>query len=156
MPWDVDLEGPARFTASGVTGIVIIFLVLIILAIMITIDYIKKNQKEPVKKPEEPIDINKVKTEYISKIDQLVTDINNQKITKRKAYNQLSLIIREFVFKTTKIDVLKYTLTEAKKTNRQELIELLNEYYEPEFSKEGKGDLTSSIEKTRKVIMEWK
>lgn len=152
MQWDVDLLDPFSYSEVGIWFIVA---AVVILVIVLIIEFMpKKKVVKPV--VEKPIDINKVKKEYLSRIDNLIKKINENAITKRKAYNELSLIIREFIFVTTKIDVLKYTLADAKKTGNEELIKLLTEYYEPEFSKEGKGDLNTSIENTRKVIEEWK
>ena len=152
MQWDVKLQDP--FSYQNI-GIFLILIVIIIFCLLFIIDKIKKQPKKVVIK-EEIKDINKIKKQYLSKIDKLVADINNQSVTKRKAYNELSTIVREFVFKTTNIDVLKYTLTEIKRTNNKELLDLINEFYKPEFSREGGGDLNASLENTRKVISEWK
>jgi hypothetical protein len=152
MQWDVSLKDPFSYTRIGIW---ILIIVLFVIVIYFIVKNIKQRQIEEASKPK-PIDVNSIKNEYISKIDNLLDRINNKKITDRKAYNELSVIIREFIFKTTNIDVLKYTLADAKKLQKSELSELLNEYYEPEFSKEGKGNIVNSVEKTRKVIMEWK
>ena len=156
MPqWSVKPQDNFKNVVTGTTGISLIVIVVVIILAIIIWKLVSKN-KPVVPVMDQPKDVNRIKTEYLAKIDNLITKINNQAITKRKAYNELSLIIREFIYKTTDIDVLKYTLYEAKYTNKKELVELMNEYYEPEFSKEGKGDLTESINKTRKVIVEWK
>ena len=156
MPqWSVKPQDNFKNVVTGTTGISLIVLVIVVILALIVWKLISKN-KAVVPVIDKPKDVNRIKMEYLARIDNLIARINNQAITKRKAYNELSLIIREFIFKTTDIDVLKYTLYEAKHTNKKELVELMNEYYEPEFSKEGKGDLTESINKTRKVIVEWK
>lgn len=156
MQWSVKLADNFRLLPSGYIGIALLVLVILTTFILIIIKLAKREVKvEPIKQ-EEVFDLAKVKSEYIAKIDELKSKVDDNKISQRKSYNELSLIIREFVFKVTKIDVLKYTLMEAKKLGNKELIELLSEYYEPEFSKEGKGDLINSIKKTRKVISEWK
>ena len=152
MQWGVKLQNPFSY---HIYGFIILILVTIIVLIMIITKHLKEKPKKIIIK-EEIKDINKLKKEYLTKIDNLVNNINNQKTTQRKAYNELRKIIREFVFKTTNIDVLKYTLSEIKQINNKELLELINEFYEPEFSVEGKGNITKSIEKTRKVINEWK
>jgi uncharacterized membrane protein YqiK len=153
MQWDVKLQKPFSYSSIG---IIILIIVIIIFILIFLINYFKNKPKKVVVKEDNIKDINKIKKEYLSRIDHLIDNINTGTVTKRKAYNELSKIIREFVFKTTNIDVLKYTLVEIKRTNNKELLELINEFYEPEFSKEGKGNLTASIENTRKVITEWK
>ncbi len=152
MQWDVKLQGPFSYSKLGIILLIGSILIMILISIIIKI----KNKPKIEKPSEEKFDLEKVKKEYLTRIDNLMTKVNNNQLIKRKAYNELSLIIREFIYKTTNIDVLKYTLAEAKLRKNKELVELLNEYYEPEFSKEGKGDLISSIDKTRKVIIEWK
>lgn len=151
MQWDVKLRNP--FSYSNI-GLVLLVIAIFGILLVILIDILSKKVKE-IKETPKPIDVNMIKNEYLAKIDNLIKRVNNKEIKERKAYNELSVIIREFIFKTTHIDVLKYTLADAKATNNKELIKLLNEYYEPEFSSEGKGDLNTSIENTRKVIREW-
>ena len=48
-----------------------------------------------------------------------------------------------------------YTLKEIENLNMPILYELIKEYYNPEFSKNIKGNILSSIEKTEKVIHKW-
>ncbi len=152
MQWDVNLRPPLSYSKVGFFLLIIVILIIIILLIIKK----KKTKPQEIKPVEEILDIEKIKREYLGRIDNLMAKINNNVITKRKAYNELSLIIREFIFKATGIDVLKYTLREARQTKNKELVELLNEYYEPEFSFKGEGNLIASVDKTRKVIIEWK
>ena len=152
MQWDVNLRPPLSYSKVGFFLLIIVILIIIILLIIKK----KKTKPQEIKPIEEILDIEKIKREYLGRIDNLMAKINNNVITKRKAYNELSLIIREFIFKATGIDVLKYTLREARQTKNKELVELLNEYYEPEFSFKGEGNLIASVDKTRKVIIEWK
>ena len=73
----------------------------------------------------------------------------------RSAYERMSVLIREFTYKATGIEVLKYSLSEIKGTGLDALADLIEEYYEPEFDKISEGDVKASIERTRKVISEW-
>lgn len=152
MQWDADLIPPFSYSNIGLWIFLIGIITIILMVLLIKISKMVKENKSV----EKPIDINKIKNDYLRRIDILINNVNSNTITERKAYNELSLIIREFIYRTTKIDVLKYTLADAKASNSKELVELLNEYYEPEFSREGKGNLNISIENTRKVIKEWK
>lgn len=100
-------------------------------------------------------DINIIKNNYLLKIDNLTTNFNNNKISSRKAYQNLSSLIRNFIYETTNIKVQNYTLKDIKKINMPILYELISEYYDPEFSKISKGNILLSLEKTRKVIEKW-
>jgi len=84
--------------------------------------------------------------------------VNIQKniISNREAYQSLSKLIRMFIYEMTNIKVQNYTLGDIKNINIHILYELVKEYYSPEFSRESKGDIISSIEKTRKVMEVWK
>ena len=101
-------------------------------------------------------DIIKIKNNYLHQINVLFDELNSNQIKSRTAYNRLSILIRKFIKETTEIDLLKSSLSEIKKKDTGILYDLIKEYYEPEFSKNNKGDIISSINKTRKVIEEWK
>jgi hypothetical protein len=111
---------------------------------------VKSNKKPVIIK-----DIIKIKKKYLYQIDTLSNELNSNKIKSRTAYNKLSVLIRSFIKEATDIDLLKSTLSEIKKKDTGVLYELIKEYYEPEFSPNNKGDINSSINKTRKVIEEW-
>ena len=131
--------------------IVIIFMILI----FILIKYLKK--KEGQKKiiiPNQK-DLMTIKKNYLLKIQKLSNDFNEKKISSRQAYQSLSNIIRNFIYETTNIKVQNYTLKDIEMINMPILYELVNDYYDPEFSKISKGNITDSIEKTRMVIEKW-
>lgn len=115
----------------------------------------KKNNIYQVKIPIYKNVIN-IKRKYLNKLDKLYNDLNNNNISSRKAYQELSKIIRNFIFETTDIEVHNYTLNEIKMINMPILYELVKEYYDPEFAKISKGNIALSINKTRMVIERWK
>ena len=100
-------------------------------------------------------DINSVKYKYLSKLNDLELNLNDKKITSRKAYQELSVLIRLFVYELTGLEVQSCTLKDIKKLNIPVLYELIKEYYDPEFSKISKGNIKASIEKTKEVISRW-
>ena len=152
MQWGVELAKPFHYSPIGLI-LLLIFLGFIVLYIVYRIN---NNKQEPIKVVVKVIDRNKIRMEYLAKLDTLDRKYKGKKITTRKAYNELSVLIREFIFKLTRVNLLKYSLSDFKKLNNPVLLELINEYYEPEFSYEGEGNLEVSIQKTRKVISEWK
>ena len=83
-------------------------------------------------------------------------DIGKGSIDSRKAYRELSSVIRLFVFDMTGIKVQNYTLTEISILKIKPLTTLVAEYYSPEFEKGEKGDIKNSIQKTRGVIQRWR
>lgn len=136
--------------------------IVFILVFALTIYFIatrKKNVKDTkeeiiVKKAEEK-DLNTIKNKYIKKIENLEEKLNNKKISIRGAYQDLSSIIRYFVYEVTNIKVQNYTLREIERLKMPELSDLIKEYYVPEFAKHSLGNIKESISKTRKVIEKW-
>lgn len=100
-------------------------------------------------------DLNSIKRKYVHKLQEVDKKINNNEISPRIAYQEISSILRFFVYEVTGIKVSHYTLRDIKKINMPILYELIREYYTPEFSRYSLGDIKSSLEKTRKVIEKW-
>ena len=136
--------------------IIIIFIILI--CMMIFIIFMKKNKKQEiiVQKVLPKKDINIIKNDYLSRINYLLNDINNNKISNRKAYQQLSILIRNFIYETTGIKVQNYSLEEIKIASIPYLYDLIYEFYDPEFNKISTASIKDSINKTVSVIQKWK
>ncbi len=133
-------------------------ILLIIILMIIIFIYLRPHKKKDIKKtiviPSHK-DLAVIKKDYLLKIQKLLDDFNNNKISNRLAYQSLSRLIRNFIYEATNIKVQYYTLQDIAKVNMPVLYELVSEYYDPEFSKISKGNIVSSIEKTRKVIEKW-
>lgn len=140
-------------------SILLIIIILILIISFVVFLVVTKKKKESV--VQEVIvpnhkDLVSIKKKYLSQIQVLLDDFNNKKISSRKAYQKLSSLIRNFVFEMTNIKMQNCTLKDIKSLNMPVLYELVSEYYDPEFSKVSKGNITSSIEKTRAVINKWR
>lgn len=136
------------------------FIVLVIILVILIILYvILKNYKPRVKNPNIIIpkrkDRNEIKVHYLKDVNDLLRLTKDNKIDIRSSYQQLSSMIRHFIYEMTSIKVQNYTLEEIKNLNMPILYELVSEYYKPEFDKISEGDVVASIEKTRKVIARW-
>ena len=97
-----------------------------------------------------------IKNKYLYNIQILIEDLNANKISERIAYQSLSRLIRNFIYEVTNIKVQYYTLEDIKKINMPILSKLVEEYYNPEFERVSKGNVLESIDKTKKVIENWK
>lgn len=141
---------------QGLIFIPIIFLSIGLLTILIVTIYILKNRsKSKIKKVPEMKKLtqeekNKIKRKYIQKIDKLKRKLENEKIETRGAYQALSLIIRHFVYEINNIKVQNYSLEEIKKLNIQELCELIEEYYVPEFARKVKAGEARKLNRKNK------
>lgn len=133
---------------------ILIIILLLILTIVIY-KYIKKKEIQKQVVIPNHKDLMEIKRRYLLKIQELENNLNEKKISNRKSYQDLSSIIRNFIFEATNIKVQNYTLKEIKMINIPILYDLVNEYYDPEFSIISKGNIISSINKTRMVIERW-
>ena len=100
-------------------------------------------------------DFNIVKTKYLNMLDELDNKLDSKKISSRKAYQELSILIRYFVKEVTGIDVTTCVLSDIERMNMPVIYELVKEYYSPEFARISIGNIRSSISKTRGVIYRW-
>ena len=149
MQTSVNLQEPFSYS-------IFYIIVILILVVLITIYLFKKKEKKIIEiKKVSQENKQTIKQKYISKLVELDNKLDKDEISVRQAYQQLSSIIRYFVYEMTNIKVQNYTLEEIKDINIPILYELIEEYYAPEFSKKCLGDIKVSIEKTRKVIEKW-
>lgn len=134
----------------------IIFITIFTILIFFIMKYFKKknNIKNEIIIPKQK-DLILIKKDYLIKLDNLINELNENKISNRKAYQNLSSLIRNFIYEVTNIKVQNYTLTDIKKINMPILYELVSDYYDPEFAKISKGNIKVSINKTKMVIERW-
>lgn len=153
MQVKTELQG--LFTYSYIPIIITLVILIIIFFIYIIKVRKKKIKKRPnIVKPSVK-NMNEIRQKYLNNLDGLLQNINNNKISNRHAYQILSATIRHFVYDSTNIKVQNYSLSEIKDLNMPILYELINEYYDPEFSKISKGNIIDSIDKAREVIKKW-
>ena len=118
---------------------------------------IKRKEKEVI--VEEPVfvkpDMTKLKAEYLAALDALEKKYNEDTTKIRPAYEGMSRIVREFVYKATGTKVDKFSLFEISRTEYRDLAKLVGEYYQPEFDKISEGDVRASLEKSRRLVSEW-
>lgn len=136
--------------------ILILPILLLIIILLVTILHKKKDIKKIKVVKLEQKNLNEIKSKYLYNIKLLINNLDNKKITNRTAYQNLSRLIRNFIFEVTNIKVQYYTLDDIKKLNIPILYELVEDYYDPEFQRYSNGNILKSINKTKKVIEEWK
>ena len=145
-------ELKSMFSYSIVPIIVLLFLIIIIIIILKLINKMELKKQVIIPNHKELIDIKK---RYLLRIQELENNLNNNSISSRKAYQSLSNLIRTFIYEATNIKVQNYTLKEINTLNMPILSDLVTEYYDPEFSVISKGNIISSINKTKGVIEKW-
>ena len=152
MQFDVKLSSPFHYTVIYM----IVFGVLLVvgLAILLWLILPKRVKKPKAVQKKSSLDIATIKKKYILRLDELSKRINKDNL--RPGYQELSSLVRNFVFEVTGVKVTKYTLGEINKRKFPALYNLIEEIYSPEFSREGRGDLMNTINKVRQSIESWK
>lgn len=147
------LQDPFSYS---IIPIVFIFIVLLSLTVYLVVTRKKSPKTKKVKVILTPnSNINNIKEKYLKEITKVENNLENNLISNRKAYQELSMLIRTFVYEVTNINVQSYTLSDIKVLNIQPLYELLKEYYHPEFAFDSQSDIKASLNKTREVIVKW-
>lgn len=149
----IDTELREMFSYSIILIIPLLLLIILLLIIILHKKKDIKNVKIIQPSSKNLIDI---KSKYLYNIQILIVDLNTNKISERIAYQSLSRLIRNFIYEVTNIKVQYYTLEDIKKINMPILSKLVEEYYNPEFERVSKGNILESIDKTKKVIENWK
>ena len=149
----IDTELREMFSYSIILIIPLLLLIILLLIIILHKKKDIKNVKIIQPSSKNLIDI---KSKYLYNIQILIVDLNTNKISERIAYQSLSRLIRNFIYEVTNIKVQYYTLEDIKKINMPILSKLVEEYYNPEFERVSKGNVLESIDKTKKVIENWK
>lgn len=133
---------------------------LVILGVLyFVISYIiakSKNKKKLVVKKVSAPQIEKIKAKHIAELIKIENDFKAKKIDIRIAYQRISACVRKFVNRATGINTQNCTLQEIRTLNMPQLVNLIEEFYKPEFSPKSEGDVSASILKTKRVIEEWK
>ena len=102
--------------------------------------------------------VARLKNRYIGKVQVLLDGYNQNRIDKREGYQQLSVIIREFVQEVTGIRVEYFTIREVKAFGIKKLDTLMEEYYVPEFAEDERAknkDFQQSCNRAMGVIKAW-
>ena len=108
-------------------------------------------QEEVFVKP----DMTKLKATYLQSLAAIEAKFNEDPTKIRPAYEAMSKVVREFVYKATGIRVDKFTLCEINNTEYKDLAKLVGEYYRPEFDEISEGDVRASLERSRRLVAEW-
>ena len=140
-----------------VTGAILAALTVAIV-LMFLYSILKAYKPKPKEEPK-PVfvkpDMTKLKAQYLASLDQLEAKFNEDTTKIRPAYEGMSIIVREFVYKATGTEVDKFTLSEISQTEFEDLTHLVGEYYKPEFDKISEGDVRASLAKSRRLVSEW-
>ena len=154
MPITVDLQEMQSYSPMV---LVVVGIILAIFVATIIVVFVKKICCKPQNIYREisieDREINKKK--YIELLNGLETKSRADKLSNRRAYQELSKITRHYIYETTGVKVHNYTLDEIRSANMTGLYNVVSDCYAPEFSIDKNGDIFNSIAKARKVVEGW-
>lgn len=159
MPITVELQD--MFSYSLLRAALAVALVAVITVIGIMVFRLKKKPKKqselivaaPMVKT---VSAKQIKDKYCALINELEMKRRDGKVSNRKAYQELSRVVRRFVYEMTGIKVHHNTLDEIQKLNMPNLYAVIEECYAPEFSVDKDGSIYDTMKKARMVIKEWR
>ncbi|SDY26288.1 hypothetical protein SAMN02910264_01839 [Ruminococcaceae bacterium YAD3003] len=161
MDTTVNLRRLFDFSQLPIVITAAIFAALTVAILLMFLYTLLKNYKPKEKIIEEPVkvfvkpDMTKLKAEYMAALDKLEAKFNEDTTKIRPAYEGMSILVREFVYKATGTEVDKFSLSEISQTGFEDLTVLVGEYYKPEFDKISEGDVRASLAKSRRLVSEW-
>lgn len=156
MKTTVKLQAPFSYAKLPII-ILILVLIMGILFYVAYYVYIKNKSSMPTQiKKDIPKDIEKIKKKYLKILEAIQKDMLNQKIDTRQSYIRMSECIRRFVYEATGIKAPNCTLEDVRSLGIPALLQLMEEYYTPEFARESVGDCIASFDRTRNAIENWK
>ena len=145
---------PILITGAVLAAITIAIILMFLYSLLK--DY-KRKPKEVIE--EKPVfvkpDMSKLKADYLSLLDGIEAKFNEDPTKIRPAYEGMSRVVRDFVFRATGTEVDKFALYEICETEFSDLASLVGEYYQPEFDKISEGDVRDALQKSRRLVSEW-
>ena len=100
-------------------------------------------------------DMTKLKAEYLALLDGIEAKFNEDTTKVRPAYEGMSRVVRDFVYRATGTEVDKFALYEICQTEFKDLADLVGEYYQPEFDSISEGDVRAHLTRSRRLVSEW-
>ena len=158
MQTSIDLQKLYNYSVWPLLVFLLIFVIMSLFLLFKLLKNNKKVEKKPAVKeiPAKNVkNIPAIKNKYIKKLNEIESKYKAGKIDLRKAYQQISEDVRFFIFEVTNITTQNFSLSEIKEANIPGLYDLIEEYYEPEFSSKSVGDFDDAINKARRIVSEW-
>lgn len=157
METTVQLQEPFSYSVIPMVVIGLLLLAYVIYRIVEFLLTRQKKQKEEIaaKPVEKVVDLVALRQEYLDKVVRLEMKYKAEEIETRDAYSELSSIFRNFVYEATGVEAPKYTLHDIQGLNMPVLYNLVDNYYEPEFSEKSDRNMLESIDMTKRAIQLW-
>lgn len=100
-------------------------------------------------------DLLALKQKYLALIDDVERQHQAGKVGLRKLHQQLSYLLRLFVYELRGVRLDTFTLEDLQKSRYKAIAEAVEQYYLPEFLEIEQGNAVQAVGLARKVISEW-
>lgn len=155
----VDLQPNMAYQVRWlILGLILLLLVLVwsFLIIFLTRKRTTRTIDNSVLQTVPPVDLASLQSKYLALIDQVTVRHNNREISSRQAHQELSYLIRIFVYEARGQKLQTFTLSDLKRTSYTKIAETIEKYYIPEFSKIEAGNVLESVALAKEVISTWR
>lgn len=158
LPISVDLQDPFSYsklpiwiTAAVIVASIVVLLLIFLLRKLLRKDTSNTSADISVFRPKS---LPAAKNEYLAKINAVEQQYRGGTMNARIAHQELSAIVRMFVYDLTGIEAQNFSLNEIKARNIS-ISHLIEEFYAPEFAQRSDKETLSSVEDARRVILSW-
>lgn len=158
MPVSVELQDPYSYSIWPIVIIVIVIVAslvaIVLLSILIRLRKPAK-PKAPVTQIFKPKTLADAQREYLGKIAYVEQQYRDGQMDVRTVHQELSAIVRMFVYDVTGVQAQNFSLNELKAYNINQISQLIEEFYAPEFAERTDKQTEDSIRDAREVIYKW-
>ncbi len=110
--------------------------------------------KLPAQEPVRP-DLATLKAKYLALIAQVEAKVSQQATTTRAAHQELSLLVRYFVYETNGFRAQVLSLSDIKHTDFTAIANVIERYYPAEFAALEQGDIAAAITTAKELVTAW-
>jgi hypothetical protein len=99
-----------------------------------------------------PVDVRR---QAMTRVDAIETEVKNGTLSPRDAHIELSSVLRELAFFTTRFDARSMTLSELRAVGLSRLADTVSQFYPIAFAPGEAIDATRAIAIARQAVMTW-
>jgi hypothetical protein len=114
----------------------------------------RRGTSGPVKPKVLPLPVD-VRRKALSRIDDVELRVKSGHLTPREAHIELSGILRELAFYTTRFDARKMTLTDLRRAGLSRLADTIAGFYPVNFAPAEAIEAQPAIDEARQAVLRW-
>lgn len=103
-----------------------------------------------------PIDMDSLRQKYLQLIAQVESQYAAKSMTSRQVHQELSSLVRLFVFEARGVRAQVLTLNDLKQSDLTALTELIELYYPGEFASIERSEPDSAVQLAKEMVQSWR